>query len=93
MAQQVGLYQVQVFLRHQRITLEEGALPVDDGKTLPLMGMGAVRWRLDVHQNQRLAEMTKLDGIPAVVKVSGTGSVSGIATRPIFRQCNRRATA
>ena len=33
-AQQVGLYQVQVFLRHQRITLEEGAaLPVDDGKT------------------------------------------------------------
>ena len=32
-AQQVGLYQVKVFLRHQRITLEEGALPVDDGKT------------------------------------------------------------
>ena len=32
-AQQVGLYQVQVFLRHQRLTLEEGALPVDDGKT------------------------------------------------------------
>ena len=53
-AQQAGLYQVQVFLRHQRITLEEEALPVDDGKTsadgdgcgsvggLDVLGIGAL---------------------------------------------------
>ena len=39
MAQQMSLYLVQVLLRHQRITLEECALPVGDGV------VGVICWR------------------------------------------------
>ena len=49
-AQQVGLYQMQVFLRHQRLTLEEGALPVGDGHASP-EGEGSDRWPVDGRQN------------------------------------------
>ena len=74
---------------------EEGALPADDSKP-PTIRM-VVRWRLDVHQNQRLAETTKLT-VPAEkapnqsVSASPQAVVSATGAQPPEKPSATRAT-
>ena len=78
-AQQVGLYQVQVFLRHQRITPRKARCRSMTARP-PADGDGCGSLAAMISPESAIGRNDKTDGIPAVVKVSATGSVSGIAT-------------